>query len=340
MPVSSEIPSRGLAVVLVAALVASALLALNSGATPASLWGLYASPEQDARALARDRAILLELRLPRVVASLVVGAATAVSGAVLQGLFRNALADPALLGIMSGAALGAGVVLLGAGQWGGLEVRLLGQIGAIAGAAAAFFLVWSLACRFAADRTQGLLLAGIAVKAAASAGTGLLTFLYSDSQLRTFVFWTLGGMGGVERAALPFLLAPTGIALWIALRQARALDCLALGEQTAFHLGVDLARTRRLLVGGSLLAVGASVAIVGPISFVGLVVPHVLRLTGAVRHARLLPLCALFGALAVLWADLLARILVRPQELPLGLVTAAFGAPTFAYLLWRRGKQA
>ncbi len=284
--------------------------------------------------------IWLHVRLPRVLLAVLVGAALATAGALLQGLFRNPLADAGVIGLASGGALGAaGATLLvtrSALQLSGALAGLYLPLAAFVGALVAALVLERLAVR---ERTNAarLLLAGVAINALAGAATGILVTLADDAELRTITFWTLGSLGGATwpllAAAGPLLV----LALVVAPRLARALDLLLLGERAAAHLGVDVVRTQRHVVVLASALVGSAVATSGVIGFVGLVVPHLVRLLLGPAHRALLPASALGGAVLVVLTDLLARTVVAPRELPLGLVTALLGAPLFLWMLQRRG---
>lgn len=288
---------------------------------------------------ARQSSVLLAIRLPRTLLGLLIGAGLATAGVLMQGLFRNPLADPGLIGISSGAALAAvTVIVLGATWLNGLA-QALGiftlPVAAFGGGLLATFLIYRLSNWGGRTSVATLLLAGIALNALAGAGTGLLTFLATDEQLRSITFWSLGSLGGATwrsvAAAAPLLL----LALLLAPRLAQPLNLLLLGEAEARHLGVQLERTKRLVVALVALSVGAAVAVAGIIGFIGLVVPHLLRLAIGPDHRTLLPGAALLGAALLLGADLLARTIVVPAELPIGIVTALLGAPFFLWLLLR-----
>lgn len=284
--------------------------------------------------------VVQELRLPRIVLGGLVGAALAVAGAILQGLFRNPLADPALIGVSAGAALGAvAVIVLGERvmQGFGMAVPSLMLPGAaFLGALVATVTVWRIATRAGQTSVALLLLAGIAINAIASAGVGVLTFLADDTQLRTLTFWTLGSVAHASwddvRLLAPWILALACSAPWLA----RPLNALLLGEAVAGHLGYPAHRMKQAAVVVCALAVGAAVALTGLIGFVGLVAPHIVRLAGGVDHRWLLPASALLGAALLIAADTLARVIVAPAELPIGLVTALIGGPFFLLLLMRQ----
>lgn len=289
-------------------------------------------------ATARDAVILFDIRLPRTLIGMLVGAALATAGALLQGLFRNPLADPALVGVSAGSGLAAALVIvlghLAVGP-GPLPFVLL-PAASFLGALAATGLLYGIATRRGRTSVATMLLAGIAITALASAGIGFLAFLSDDRQLRDLTFWTLGSIGGSTWSKLvvvgPLVAAVLGLTPFLA----RALNALVLGEAEAFHLGIAVERTKRAIILLAAIAVGSAVSVAGLISFVGLVVPHVIRLMAGPNHRLLLPASALGGAILLLAADMVARVVVAPAELPIGIVTAFIGAPYFLWLLLRR----
>jgi iron complex transport system permease protein len=278
--------------------------------------------------------VLLQLRLPRVALASLAGATLAVAGASLQGLMRNPLADPGLIGVSSGAAVGAAtMIVLGAG-------------GVAAGAAAVWWLpagafagaLLATACAFALGSaagggTTGLLLAGIAINAAAGAALGGFQYVADDAQLRNLSFWTLGSVGGASPATLTVAALAMTPATAALLRLAPGLNALALGERAARDLGVDATRLKAAVVLLCAFGVGTATALCGIIGFVGLVVPHLIRLVLGPDHRRLLPAAAIAGATLLTLADLVARTCAVPAEVPVGILTAALGVPLFAALL-------
>lgn len=330
LPPRLVLPALGLA------LLAVTVLALGSGqiAVP---WSHLLHP---AALTGPERLVVVELRLPRVLTAALVGAGLAGAGAALQALFRNPLAEPALIGVSAGAALGAALVIVAGG---GLALGL-GALSPPALAASAGGLLTTLAVMRLA-RVDGvvqvatLLLAGVAINALVGACTGLLAWAADDPALRALTLWLLGSFAGagwptVVLCALGVLVPLAGL-----LRAAPALNLLLLGEAEAGHLGVAVERLKRGVVLATALMVGVSVAAAGVIGFVGLVVPHLLRLTGGPDHRVLLPGAALLGALLLVAADTLARQLAAPAELPVGLLTALVGGPFFfALLLGQRGR--
>ena len=284
--------------------------------------------------------IVLDIRLPRVLAGMLVGAALALSGAMMQGLFRNPLADPSLVGISSGAALAAvtSIVLgeMAAGWLPELVARHLLPIAAFLGSLCTTIILYRLSTVNGRTSVAAMLLVGIALAALASALIGVLVFISNDQQLRELTFWTMGGLGGATwpkiAAVLPLMLPAFVAAPFLA----RSLNAMTLGHTEAFHLGIDVQRVTRLAVFVIAGAIGAAVAISGIIGFVGLIAPHLLRTLIGPDHRTLLPAAALFGGSLVVAADTAARTIVAPAELPIGILTALVGAPFFLWLLLRR----
>lgn len=311
-----------------------------AGLTPGRVVALLAAGPGTDRFPVSETIIVWQIRLPRVLMGAIIGASLAVAGATLQGLFRNPLADPGLVGVSPGAALGAvAVIVLGNGVLAPL-VQPLGifalPIAAFIGALLSTMLLYAIATRGGRTSVATLLLAGIALGALASAITGFFLFLSDDDQLRDITFWTLGGLGGTTWLKLsacgPIMLA----ALLAGRVLARGLNALTLGEAEAFHLGLEVQRLKFLAIVLVAGAVGASVAAAGIIGFVGIIVPHLLRLAVGADHRFLLPGSALLGAALLVLADALARTVAAPAELPIGIITAAIGAPFFLWLLLRR----
>lgn len=281
----------------------------------------------------------MEIRAPRVALGMLVGAGLAMTGATIQGLFRNPLADPGLIGVSSGAALAAvSVIVLGATAFQGLSHTLGAYtlpLAAFIGSLLVTGLVYRLANVEGRTDIATMLLAGIAINALLGAATGLLTYAANDAQLRTLTFWLMGSLGSATWTqvftALPLILLPVLILPWFA----PALNAVLLGEAEAGHLGFNLERIKQVLIILVALIVGTAVALTGVIGFVGLVVPHLLRLAFGPDHRLLLPASALLGASLLLLADLIARTVVNPAELPIGIITALLGGPFFLWLLNR-----
>lgn len=291
----------------------------------------------------REANVLMAIRLPRVVLACLVGGGLAVAGAALQGLFRNPLADPALLGVSSGAALAVAVVIvLGGGFIATLPMAVRSWAlpgAAFVGACAVTMLVYAFASRRASLDVSVLLLAGIAINALAGAGLGVASFLSEDQQLRDITFWLLGSLAGITWGKLLPVAVMMGLGLLVLMILARPLNAFLLGEREAFQVGFAVERVKRQLVIVTALASGAAVALTGMIGFVGLLVPHLARLLVGADHRRLLPSAALLGASLLLLADLLARLVVLPAELPIGVVTSLLGAPFFLWMLLKRRGQ-
>jgi iron complex transport system permease protein len=297
---------------------------------------LGATPDR----LDREAIVILDIRLPRTLLGLVVGGATALAGAVMQGLFRNPLADPGIVGISSGAALAAAAWIVYGGSLALLLPLTLGGFGLPIAAFAGGLLMTAIlhAVSTSEGRTSilTLLLAGVALTGLASAGIGLLVFVASDQQLREFTFWTLGSLGGATYAKIGLILPFVLLLVLLAPALARALDALALGEADAFHSGVDVEKLKRLAILGVAAAIGASVAVSGVIGFFGLTVPHLVRLAIGPAHRALLPISALAGGAVLIFADLAARTIAAPAELPLGILTAGIGGPIMLWLVLSR----
>jgi len=280
--------------------------------------------------------VVRELRLPRMILAALVGSALALSGAILQGLFRNPLADPGLIGVSSGAALGAVSVIVMASWWlNPVPVWLLPMM-AFVGALLATLVVWRIATRQSGTDVSLLLLAGIAINALVMALTGLLVFAADDAQLRELTFWNLGSVAQATPEQIAVTL-PCLILVWLTIPWlARPLNALLLGEAVAGHLGFSVERVKRIAIFSVALSVGAAVSVSGLIGFVGLVAPHLVRLTLGADHRFLLPASALLGAALLITADTIARTIVAPAELPIGLVMALMGGPFFLFLLMQR----
>ena len=324
-----------LGVVLAVALLLSIIVAVTIGpasirfdevwASIASHLGLGTSPLP----LLRD-GIVWQLRLPRVLTAAAVGAGLAVSGGVMQAITRNPLAEPYLLGLSSGASLGAVCVLL-------LGASVLLPLAAFLGALLALGLTLLLASSLGVITPTRTVLAGLAVSAFASAVTSLVIFWnVTGDSYREILGWLLGSLAGARWPAVAISFAAIVVAGIPVMLTGRLLDSFAFGDVSAKALGVNVSATRWGLLAASALLTGAMVSVSGAIGFVGLILPHAVRLIAGPGHRALLPLSALFGAIFLIWADTAARTLFDPRELPVGIVTAIIGAPVFAFLLARR----
>ena len=281
--------------------------------------------------------IMEKIRIPRVALSGVVGASLAISGASLQGLFRNPLADPGLIGVSAGAALGATLsIVLGKDL---LPSHLYGAyllpLSAIIGSTFVIMFLFAITQGFGRDGVIYLILGGIAVNAFTGVGIGILTYISDDAELRSLTFWTMGSFGATNwKLIIPgiCIILPTMLFM---IKEARKLDLLQLGEIEASRLGVNIKKLRMRIVFASATMVGVSVALSGMIGFVGLIVPHLSRLIGGVKHNYVLPSSALVGASIMIIADVLSRVIIRPAELPVGLITSGIGSPLFLWLIYR-----
>lgn len=342
-PVGGCVPAGVLLSALVLGLVVLIVFALTTGAYPIradEVLALLLQPLHIDLAVStteQQAGVLLDVRLPRVLLGILTGAGLALSGAALQGLVRNPLADPTLIGVSSGAALGAAtVIVLGATVFPGLS-RMLGglllPLAAFGTGLAVTLAVYALARISGRMVGAVLLLAGIAATSAAEAGIGLYTYIANDDQLRNIAFWRLGSLGAGSWHTLALVTPCVVIGAAVILSLVKALNAFTLGETAASHLGVSVIRVKNLLIWATALAVGGLVAFTGNIGFIGLVAPHMARLLGGPDHRVLLPAAALIGAILVVGSDMLARTLVAPAELPIGIVTALIGVPFFIALL-------
>ena len=335
--------AMALRLVLALALCLAGLMALGWGAAGETrVLRALAAGIGIGEASLRDMTVVWDIRMPRVLTAVLVGAALAVSGAVMQGLFRNPLADPGLVGVSAGAGFGAVAAIVLGGM---LPAAILAWAGAYLVPLAAFLGGWASTLLLYAIATRGgrtsvatMLLAGIALGALTGALTGIIVYRATDDQLRDLTFWSMGSVAGATWAKLLTAGPIIALGLIAAPFLARALDALALGEAVASHLGIDTQRMKRIAILSVAASVGASVAITGGIGFVGIVVPHVLRLIQGPEHRTLLPNCALLGAIVLLAADMISRTIAAPAELPIGIVTATMGGPFFLWVLLKNRK--
>ncbi|MEH6634594.1 MAG: iron ABC transporter permease [Halioglobus sp.] len=281
--------------------------------------------------------IVGQIRLPRILLGAVMGAILGISGAAMQGLFRNPLADPSLIGVTAGASLGAALVIVTGGSLlqGYMGLTLV-SAGAFVGGVIAVLLVYRLATSANGTSVATMLLAGIAITALTGAVSSLLEFFSDNEMLRRISLWKMGGLDGANYPRLILAFAVSTVLLLLLPRYAGALNALLLGESEARHLGIRVDRVKVALITWVAIGVGISVALVGTIAFVGLVVPHMVRMLIGPDHRYLLPASALAGALLLVVADTLARVLVAPTELPVGVITAIIGVPFFISLLRNR----
>ena len=280
--------------------------------------------------------VLLKIRFPRVILAGFVGAALSLSGACLQGLFRNPLADPGLIGVSSGAALGVALTIVIGNSFIPIMFNpYILPIAAIIGSAIVIIILFYITKGFGYGGMMYMLLAGIAINAFAGVGIGFLTYISDDSELRSLTFWTMGSFGGnTWRLIIPAILIIFITTIWI-LKISRKLDLIQLGEAEAQRLGVNIIKLRFDIILSSAIIVGVSVSLVGIIGFIGLVIPHLIRILGGVNHHFLLKGSILAGALIMILSDLISRTIIKPAELPVGLITSAIGSPFFLWLIFR-----
>ncbi len=328
-----EAKRRWVISLIIAALPIAFLLAVCLGATPISLADVFTAGES------RARLVIEQIRLPRALLAALVGAMLGICGATTQGLFRNPLADPSLIGVTAGAAAGAAVMIFFAGEMvaqpGVLGLGVV-SIGAFVGGAAAVILVYRIATGREGTSVATMLLAGIAITAIAGGLTSLIEFFANNEMLRRISLWRMGGLDGANTTRVMLAAVFATLIMFTLPRFSTALNALLLGESEARHLGISVQRTKASIVVLVALGVAISVALAGTISFVGLIVPHIIRLLIGPDHRYLLPVSAIGGAILLLLADTVSRTIVAPIELPVGLVTAFLGAPFFISLLRQR----
>ncbi|WP_167645811.1 FecCD family ABC transporter permease [Mameliella alba] len=325
---------------LAAFLLLCALASLQVGAADVTLTALLGKLVSGETLSQMERVVLLDIRLPRLTMGILVGTALAVSGAAMQGLFRNPLADPGIVGVGAGAGLGAILaIVLGAllPAWmQELTGNQLTPFAAFLGGWGSTLLLYRVSTRHGRTSVATMLLAGIALGALAGALSGILVYIADDRQLRDLTFWGLGSLAGASWAKVvaagPLILLSIGAALMLA----RGLNALALGEATAAHIGINVQRMKNIAILAVAGAAGAAVAVSGGIGFIGIVVPHLLRLGSGPDHRTLLLNSALLGASLLILADVVARVIIAPAELPIGIVTAVLGAPVFLWILLKR----
>ncbi|GAB3319230.1 iron ABC transporter permease [Larkinella ripae] len=287
----------------------------------------------------QQETVLTVIRLPRILLGVLVGGVLGISGAAIQGLFRNPLADPSLIGVSSGASVMAVLMIV-------LQLKFFQELStlsglyalslaAFAGAVGTTLLVYTLARKQGRTVISTMLLVGIAINVFCEALRGLMMYLADEAQLRAISYWSMGSLGGasweVLQVATPFLLIP----VLLMPRMSKPMNAFALGESQAGHLGVDVPKLKRNVIILATLGVGVAVAVSGVIGFIGLVIPHLIRLMAGANHRTVLPGSALLGAIVLTLSDLVARTIVAPAELPLGIITGMIGAPTFLFLLIR-----
>jgi iron complex transport system permease protein len=343
MRAARERSRRLLLIVLGAGLVIAAIAALIVGPADIGIGDALLALWPFGETSSQATAIVQSIRLPRLILGLCVGASLGICGAALQGLFRNPLADPTIIGVSGGGVLGASFVIVSGKSVAPGLMAIAGAyalpLGAFIGSIVAIVAVYALSKRTGITSGASLILAGIAINAVVEGALGYLSFIAFDDQLRELVFWRLGSLGRVTWDSLPpsaLLMAGSTLLM---LRTAKPLNAYLLGEREAAHLGVDVESMKRQVIVLAALGVGSAVALSGLIGFIGLAAPHIIRLMVGADHKVVLPGSALLGALLVLSADLIARTAVAPAELPIGVLTSALGGPFFLWLLVRYRKE-
>lgn len=332
--------ARALHWALAGALALVCLASLQVGATDVTLSSMLAKLARGEALSQMENVVLFDIRLPRLVMGVLVGAGLAVSGAVMQGLFRNPLADPGIVGVGAGAGLGAILAIVLGALLPAWLIDLTGNqltpFAAFLGGWGSTILLYRVSTRHGRTSVATMLLAGIALGALAGALSGILVYIANDQQLRDLTFWGLGSLAGASwvkvLAAGPMILLAIGVSLLLG----RGLNGLALGEATAAHIGIDVQRMKSIAILAVAGSTGAAVAVSGGIGFIGIVVPHLLRLFSGPDHRTLLLNSALLGATLLILADMIARVVISPAELPIGIVTAVLGAPVFLWILLKR----
>ena len=332
--------ARALHWALAGFLVLCALASLQIGATDVTLSALLGKLLSGDTLTRMERVVLFDIRLPRLAMGALVGAALAVSGSVMQGLFRNPLADPGIVGVSAGAGLGAILAIVLGGF---LPVAIINAVGnqlvplaAFLGGWGSTILLYRVSTRGGRTNVATMLLAGIALGALAGALSGILVYIADDTQLRDLTFWGLGSLAGASWAKVMAAGPLIALALGTALTLGRGLNGLALGEATAAHIGIDVQRMKGIAILAVAGATGAAVAVSGGIGFIGIVVPRLLGIMSVPYHRTVVMNSALLGASLLILADVIVRVIIAPAELPIGIMTAVLGAPVFLWILLRR----
>lgn len=289
------------------------------------------------------RLIVESIRLPRTLLGVLIGSSLAIGGAAMQGLFRNPLADPSIIGVASGAALGAAVAIVLGGvllsDFPALIQNYSVSLLAFIGSCLTTSVVYKMGTTSNGTSVATMLLAGVAITALAGAGLGVLTYISDDATLRNLTFWQMGSIAGATWNSVTICLSLLAPVVLLLCRYGSVLNAMLLGESEARHLGINVQNAKLILILLTALVVGVSVSVAGVIGFVGLVVPHLIRLMVGPDHKVLLPASAMLGGTLLLLADMVARVIVSPAELPIGIVTALMGAPFFISLLWQQRKR-
>lgn len=284
--------------------------------------------------------VIHEIRFPRTILCMLVGAILAICGTVMQGLFRNPLAEPGIIGVSAGASLGAALAIVFFAEISTTYPEFMNfaavPVFAFLGGALTTILVYKLGTSKMGTSVTIMLLAGVAISALSGAGIGFMNFLADDQMLRDLSLWSMGSLAGANWSSILLCTITLVLLLAIFMRKAMSLNALLLGEAEANHLGIPVQRLKRQLILLTAVGVGVTVSVSGMIGFIGLVIPHLGRMLSGPDHRTLLPISALMGALLLTFADMFSRVAVAPAELPVGIVTALIGAPFFIYLLFKQ----
>jgi len=344
-----RVSAQGLTILLWVSLPVAVMLGLNAGTVNIPIDVII---QQSANLLLQSSStdihtnqintILFDIRLSRICLAFLIGAILAISGAVMQGLFRNPLAAPSLIGVSSGASVGASIVIVLTGTWLqnnavlGLSVV---AIGAFIGSFLITLLVFKLSTSTLGTSVTTMLLAGIAISALGGAVNSLLSYFADNEMLRQISIWQMGNLSTANWTRVSIVAVVAVVVLILFPRESKSLNALLLGESEARHLGIDVQRVKKKLILLTTLGIGTAVAVAGMIGFVGLIVPHIVRLLIGPDHRWLLPVSALAGGILLLIADTLARVIIAPVELPTGILTAILGAPFFIMLLIQQRRE-
>jgi iron complex transport system permease protein len=344
-----RVSAQGLTILLWVSLPVAVMLGLNAGTVNIPIDVII---QQSANLLLQSSStdihtnqintILFDIRLSRICLAFLIGAILAISGAVMQGLFRNPLAAPSLIGVSSGASVGASIVIVLTGAW--LQTNaVLGlsvvALGAFIGSFLITLLVFRLSTSTLGTSVTTMLLAGIAISALGGAVNSLLSYFADNEMLRQISIWQMGNLSTANWTRVSIVAVVAVVVLILFPRESKSLNALLLGESEARHLGIDVQRVKKKLILLTTLGIGTAVAVAGMIGFVGLIVPHIVRLLIGPDHRWLLPVSALAGGILLLIADTLARVIIAPVELPTGILTAILGAPFFIMLLIQQRRE-
>lgn len=344
-----RVSAQGLSILLWVSLPVAVMLGLNAGTVNIPIdiiihqsTSLFLQPSTTDIHTDQINTILFDIRLSRICLAFLIGAILAISGAVMQGLFRNPLAAPSLIGVSSGASVGASIVIVLTGAW--LQTNaVLGlsvvALGAFIGSFLITILVFRLSTSTLGTSVTTMLLAGIAISALGGAVNSLLSYFADNEMLRQISIWQMGNLSTANWTRVSIVAVVAVVVLILFPRESKSLNALLLGESEARHLGIDVQRVKKKLILLTTLGIGTAVAVAGMIGFVGLIVPHIVRLLIGPDHRWLLPVSALAGGILLLIADTLARVIIAPVELPTGILTAILGAPFFIMLLIQQRRE-